>query len=119
MNPNNNVVIPVTLANTNINSSVQWSDKIVRASFQIVATGDAAGSLQLQVSNDQAVGKPAYQYVPTNWSNLGSAVVIAGGTIYLIAETEMSYEYLRLVYTDSSSGASTGTVAARMKSMAL
>lgn len=107
-------------ANADQNSNPQWAQDIVRASFQAVVTGStASGTLQLQFSNDQAVGVAPNKFVPTNWSNLGSSVSVAASGVYSISEVECSYEYLRLVWTDSSSGTNNGTVTARMKAQAL
>jgi hypothetical protein len=99
---------------TNQNSTPQWTDTIVRASFQIVNTGTSTGSVQLQGSNDQAIGLPANQFTPTNWFNIGSAVTINAAGVFSIAEQELCYEYLQLVYTVNSAGV--GSLLARMKS---
>lgn len=120
MLPSNSALINAVAANANINSTIAWADKIVRASFQVSTTGTAAGSLQVQVSNDIAVGAYPNKFIPTNWGNLGSALsVTTGPAVFFISETEMSYEYIRVVYTDSTSGAATGTITVRMKSMSL
>lgn len=109
MRPNNNQIFSSLPVVSNQTSLPQWSDMIVRASFQVVVAGtNTGGTLQVQVSNDQAVGLPANQYVPTNWSNLGSSVAVSGGNaVYLISEIEMSYEYVRLVYTNTVAGVQT------------
>jgi hypothetical protein len=107
-------------ANINQSSQAIWSDDILLYSFQLVATGTAAGTIQIQASDDKAVGVPANQYQPTNWNNIGTAVAVSGAGSYLVPPPyEISYEYLRLVYTDTSGGTATGNISARMKSMAL
>ncbi len=107
------------VVNANLNSVAQWATDIVRASFEVVATGNAAGSIQVRVSNDQAVGLPANQFQPTNWNLIGSAVTVSGAGVYLIPLFESSYEYLELLYTDSSGGTSTGRISGRIKAMSL
>lgn len=120
LRPANNPIIPATAANQNVNSQILWARDIVRISVQAVVTGSTAdGTLQLQFSNDQATGAKPEQFTPTNWSNLGSAVTVAAAGVFAIDETECSYEYLRLVWTDTSSGANNGNVSARSKSMGL
>lgn len=107
MRANNNILLNAVSPASNQVSVAQWSDNIVRASFQLVATGTAAGTIQIQGSNDQAVGAPANQFQPTNWSNVGSAVTVTGIGAYLVPEIEMSYEYLRLSYVSTATGAMT------------
>lgn len=125
MRPNNNPLpfagnlfsVP---ANINQASLAQWAWDIVLASFQLVATGTAAGTIQIQASDDKAIGLPANQFQPTNWNNIGTPVTVSGAGSYLVPSgTEISYEYLRLVYTDASGGSATGNISARMKSNAL
>lgn len=120
MRANNNLILSALPASANQVSNPQWSDNIVRASFQFLATdSSAAGTLQAQGSNDHAVGLPPNQFVPANWNNIGSPVTVAGKGPYLIPAIECSYEYLRVTYTDTSSGMAIGTISIRMKSMAL
>ena len=72
--------------------------------------GGAAGSVKVQVSNDNASG---ISTVPTNWSDLpGASVSISGAGSYLIPRQESCYAWLRLVYTNSGGGTIQATVAA-------
>lgn len=119
MRPNNNALLSAVAASANQASVAQWAWDIIRASFQLTATGTAAGAIQVQASNDKAVGLPPNQFQPTNWSNVGAPVTVAGAGAYITPVVECSYEYLRIIYTDSSSGSATGTLSARMKSAAL
>lgn len=120
MLPNNDLIMSNLATSANQTSKIQWSQKIVRASFQIVVTGSAsAGSLQLQWSNDLAIGNFPWIFIPTNWTNLGTSVAVSGAAVLSIPLTELSYEYLQLIYTDTSSGAGNGVLNARMKSMGL
>ncbi len=88
-------------------SIAQWATDIIRASFQVVATGTPTGSIQAQASNDFAYGLPRNQFQPTNWSNIGSSVAVTAAGAYLIPEIECSYEYLRLIYTSTATGVQT------------
>lgn len=108
MIPNNNPLFTSLAALNDQTSGPQWSEKIVRASFQLVTTDASAdGTIQVQASNDQAYGAPANQFQPTNWNNLGSPVTVSGLGSFLIPEFECSYEYLRLVWLSTATGAQT------------
>lgn len=85
----------------------QWSQKLVRASFQVtVSSGTIAGSFAVQVSNDYAVGLPPNQFTPTNWVTLNSTTVLCSSTAtvstFLLPYAEYSYNYMRLIYTAST-----------------
>lgn len=123
MRPNNNALNFGTIATPsftpsaygNLNSIAQWADNIVRCTFQVVASGTAAGTLQIQASNDQAFGLPANQFQPTNWFNVGTAATIAGAGAYEVGDVfktsviplECSYEYLRLTFVSTKAGVQT------------
>lgn len=119
MLPNNVAPLNAVPANASINSGALWADKMLRISVQAVATAANTGSVQVQVSNDKATGANPWAYSPTNWNDLGSALTLSGTTPVLLQETEVSYEYIRLVYTDASGGTATGTVTARLVSKGL
>lgn len=127
---NNSLISPTAsvAGNASSNSKNVWADSIARASFQVatLGTGVINGTFQLQGSNDQAVGAPAGQFNPINWTNIGPASTVNVATptaVYLLAAAaglqniETSYEYMRVVFTDASSGAATGTFSIRMKSI--
>ncbi len=102
-----------------ISSSI-YADSIVRASFQFtVSSGSCVGTFQIQGSNDQAVGIPANQFTPTNWSTITSASVSCSTTalskVFMILPIETSYEYMRVQFTDGSAGAANGLVNGRCK----
>jgi hypothetical protein len=126
MRPNNSIIVSGGNASTaSFVSTVIYATDIVRASFQIfVSSGSANGTIQLQASNQQATGAPANQFIPTQWSVVGSSTtVICSSTAtiktFLLPSTELSYEYLRIVFTDSVAAASPGLVNVRMKSIGL
>lgn len=80
--------------------------------IQAVYTGTPTGTFKLQVSNDpisQNVGSPTQ--APTNWTDLlGSSVSVTAAGDYMWNVTDVMYNFVRLVYTDASSGASTAVV---------
>lgn len=106
MKPNNQPNISA-LANMSTDGAVIPTVQVFQCSAQLVATGSAAGTLKLQFSND-VVPTPV---APTNWNDITDATVsVAGIGSYGIEKTELCYNYIRAVYTDSSSGMATGTV---------
>jgi len=74
---------------------------IFRFSCMTVATGAPVGTVKIQVSNDGS-----------NWIDLPSATsAVSSATNYLIASTEICYQYLRSVYTKTSG---TGTITTKI-----
>ncbi len=114
MLPGNVVILNPVTAAASINSGPIWATKMLRCSIQFVATGTAAGNFQLQASNDQNTGLPNDNFVPSHWNNIGSPVTVSGAGSYLAPFIELSYEYLRLVYTDTSGGTASLLISARI-----
>lgn len=101
MRPCNVLAIPSQTAATDANGVSINTSFVYAASGQLVASGaSAAGSFKVQVSNDNV----EYPFLPTNWSNLGSAVSISGAGTYLIQKFDMAYAHLRAVYTSTVTG---------------
>ena len=100
---------------TDINSAAIDLSQAYKMSVQIVVggSGSITGTMQLQVSNDP--WDNGYQsFVPTNWTNLGSAVNIAAAPAnYLISQIDVSYRWARLVYDRSADGG-TATITAQV-----
>lgn len=123
MRPNNNAINFGTIASPSLtpsayassNSIAQWAWDMVRCTFQVVASGSAAGTLQIQASNDQSFGLPKDQFQPTNWFNVGTAATVAGAGVYEVGDVfktsiiplECSYEYLRLTFASTKAGVQT------------
>lgn len=89
--------------------------QIVSASFQAFC-GDATanGTIKIQASNDNPAssGTARAVFVPTNWTDIPSASAsITSGASVIIPIYNMAYSYIRAVYTRSSGGSSTITVA--------
>lgn len=96
-----------------LNGSAIDSSQLFEASFQSVFQDvTAVGTIQIQGSND------AYnsfyiqgQFVPTNWSNCpgtSSAAVVAG--VAPMIQLQLSYRWIRAIYTRTSGGSSTFVV---------
>lgn len=100
------------IANATRSSNAVDIQQVVKMSAQIVVgTGSINGSLQAQVSNDDNVPMSTGKIpVPTNWSNLGSAVALSTSGPTLMPQQDMCYRYLRFVFTDSSGGTSTANI---------
>lgn len=120
MKPANDIAIATAAANAAVTGKTQWTFGVVRVTFQAVFSNTtAAGTLQVQGSNDYATGLPPGQFIPTNWSSVGSPITVSSSaTVYMTPEIETCYEYMRLIYTDTGGGTSTATVTARMKNFA-
>lgn len=73
------------------------------ASVQVVATGTLVGTLKLQFSNDiptiSGIGA-----TPINWTDIPSAsVAVSGAGSFAIAPINIAYNWIRAVYTKTSS----------------
>jgi len=109
MRQENIAVIPSQTA-ASVNGSAIIAQNLINASVQMVATGAAAGTLKIQVSND--ITTNSQSFTPTNWTDLsGASVAVSGAGTYLIPIQNLCYEYIRVVYTNTG----TGTIAARLK----
>ena len=75
--------------------------QILKVSIQaVVGAGTITGSIQLQVSNDIIENGYLMKEEPVNWSNLGSSLALsAQNTNYLIAQQDVCYRALRVVFT--------------------
>lgn len=96
-------------ASANQVSAAVPTAQIFYISAQVVTTGTSTGTLKLQFSNDLCLGQEVP--VPLNWTDIPSAAVaVAGAGAVGIPKTELSYAYVRAVYTHTNSAAGTVTV---------
>lgn len=114
------------LLNTNINGPAMPLKNTVMFSVAANITGTPTGSVKLQASNDPEtndtqtpsatipgnapLSPPAVG--PTHWADIASTstnVTTSGTTLWNIVD--VGYNYVRVVYTDTSSGASTARLA--------
>ena len=97
----NDNIIPIQAAATVTTAAIP-SLNLFYCSAQIAATGAAAGTLKLQASNDDFT---AGNTPPVHWSDIPSAsIVVSGAGAFLIPKTELCYQWVRLVYTNSGTG---------------
>lgn len=120
MRPLNDILLSAVDVSTSQASSAFDCSFIIRASIQAVFTGSPNGLLSFQASNDAGIasGGLPNQFIPTNWSVIqnGNMFVNAAG-VWLMPETEMSYQYLRVVFTPVP--VSSGTMTVRIKSVGI
>lgn len=108
-------IIPVgTVMNKNITSKAMQLQNGMFYNIQIVYTGTPTGTFKLQASSDNSATMTAagqFPYTPVNWTdvlNSSQVVVNAGSTMWNVEWA--SYNFIRVVYTDGSSGASTAVI---------
>lgn len=107
----NDNIIPLQAAAT-ITTAAIPALNLFSCSAQVTTTGaGAAGTFIIQASNDDFTASNA---VPVNWSAIPSATVtVAGAGAFLIPKTDLCYQWVRLVYTNTGSG----TVSAVFKAL--
>ena len=109
-----NIIPASTVMNTTINSSpMQLMDSFIY-SIQIVFTGTPTGAFKLQASDDPAaesVGTGNVAKLPTHWTDVSNSsfTVAAAGNVMWTVDMP-GYNWVRVVYTDASSGASTAII---------
>lgn len=110
---NNNLILDGTDMTANIVSSPIYVGNIINYSIQLVYTGAPNGAFDIQVSNDKVDSiKDVESSDITNWTTLttlSETVTTAGNLI--IEVPDITYQWIRLIWTDSTSGASTITSA--------
>ena len=106
-------IIPLQAAAT-ITSAAIDARNLFYCSAQAIATGaGAAGTLKLQASDDIA-GADGNSGSPSNWSDIPSATVsVSAAGAFLIPKTDLCYQWVRVVYTNSG----TGTINVRFKAL--
>lgn len=94
-------IIPLQAAGTVTTAAIPALN-LLYASVQIASTGSGAGTLVMQASNDE----PASPTMPpSNWSSIPSATVtVTGAGAFLIPITNLCYQWVRLVYTNTGTG---------------
>ena len=96
----NEDIIPVQTAAT-VTTPAFTSLNLLYMSAQITATGAAAGTLKMQASNDDFPNSTP----PVNWSDVaGVSVVVSGAGAFLIPKTDICYQWIRFVYTNTGTG---------------
>ncbi len=87
--------------------------------IQIVFTGTPNGTFKLQASCDpvpnarETVGaNGVVTFSPTNWTDVtnSSFTVVSSGSVFWNYDETVNWTYVRVVYTDASSGSSTAVI---------
>lgn len=99
--------------NTTITSAAMQLKNMYGYSIQVVFTGTPTGTFKLQASSDPLYSGPpgANPAEPTNWTDVTNspyAVTAAGNYMWNVFDT--MYNYVRLVYSDTSGGTSTAVL---------
>lgn len=111
LKPTTPIINAVTAAVDRVSAAVV-TDQIFYMSVQVVTSGTATGTLKLQFSNDLCLGQEgAVPITPTNWTDIPSAsVTVSAAGAAGISKTELSYAYIRAVWTKDNGGTGTITV---------
>jgi hypothetical protein len=114
-----NIIPANTVMNATINSSAIQLENNYGYSIQIVFTGTPTGSFKLQSSSDPVTkaslnfgANGAVTYTPTNWTDIADSTftVTAAGNVMWNYTGLAGYNYVRVVYTDTSGGTSTAII---------
>lgn len=115
----NKQITTAQILNANYSSPYVPLKNIILYTMAANITGTPTGSLKLQASNDPETNDTQYNVTagappsvsPTNWVDITDstfAVSASGETMWNVRD--IGYNYVRVIYTDSSSGASTATM---------
>ena len=109
-----NIIPAGTVMNTTFTSTAMQINNQLFYAVQIVFTGTPTGSFALQASCDSAlntVSPGAFPFVVTNWTTIPSSTqaVVAAGSIMWNMDFQ-AYNFVRVLYTDGSGGASTAII---------
>lgn len=108
-----NIIAASTRMNTTINSTPCQLKNMFGDSIEVVFTGTPTGSFKLQASNDpnDQIDPTTFLPGPVNWTDVaGSSQSVAAAGNVMWNVTDVMYNFVRVVYTDTSSGASTATI---------
>jgi len=107
MRVNNNNLVSAQILNATFNSAPQQLNQIFGYYIQLVITGTPTGTFTLQSSGDANSG----DVFPTNWAAVASSSqAVSGAGVYSYNVSDVQYNWVRLVYTDGSSGTSTAVL---------
>lgn len=111
----NKQVSTAQVLNATANGPAMPLKNILLYSIMCIITGTPTGTIKLQASNDpetnDSMPSANPQPSPTNWADIANTSVVvsaAGNTMYNVAD--VAYNYVRVVYTDGSSGVSTAVM---------
>lgn len=104
--------------NVTSNSQYQPLRNIYTYAMQAVVTGTPTGNIKLQASCDPETNDTQYNATnlppaqgPTNWADVtGSTFTLSASGVTIWNVDFVGYNYVRVVYTDTSGGTSTATM---------
>jgi hypothetical protein len=107
-----NIIPAGTRMNANLTSSTYQLTNMYGAAIQVAFSGTPTGTFKLQVSCDPPAQSPSEPIgTPTHWTDLvNSAYAVNASGDYLWNVYDCMYNYIRLVYVDTSGGTSTATI---------
>lgn len=112
MNTSNQVLIKNAICNTNINSTQSVIVDIYGFCIQAVITGTPTGTLKLQASSDALNESGSGRVAPAiNWTDVANssfAITTSGNTVWNY--NGAFFNFVRVVYLDSSGGTSTAVL---------
>ena len=105
--------------NVSFNSPFSPLKSIILYTMAFNVTGTPNGTVKLQASNDPETNDTQYSavtnlpptQVPVNWADIENSTFVltaSGTTMWNVRD--IGYNYVRVVYTDSSGGTSAATV---------
>lgn len=107
-----NIITAGTVLNATRTSPAMQVINMWGFAIQVVFTGTPTGTFKLQASADPLlVNNPIAYPPPTNWTDIAdsSHAVVAAGD-YMWDVFDVTFNFVRLVYTDTSGGASTAVL---------
>ncbi len=95
--------------NASTNGPAIKVDQCFAVSVQAISTGTPTGTVKLQASNDPNPAPASTStFTPTNWSDISGATVNVTTTgAVLIPKTDLCYNFIRAVYTDTAANVAT------------
>lgn len=115
MRTSNKQILTAQALNANITTTPFQLKNVYMYSVAFNVTGTPTGVVKLQASNDpetnDSMPSNNPQPSPSNWADITNSsftLSAAGETMWNVSS--IAYNWVRVVYTDNSSGASTATV---------
>jgi hypothetical protein len=108
-----NIIPAASVMNTTLTSKSMNLPNTYGFAIQVGWTGTVNGTFELQVSADPWVANPTAGQAPVNWSTMPGSVYTTSTITspFTWNFTGLAgYNWVRLVYLDSSGGSATGTI---------
>jgi hypothetical protein len=107
-----NIIPAGTVMNTTLHSESMPLQTMYCYSIQVFFTGTPTGTFKLQASDDVYPSVNQTNLANLNWSDIANSsfTVAAAGNVMWNYSLLAGYNWVRVVYTDGSSGESTATI---------